>query len=126
MNQGRPRPFLLNLSGLSNWLTLVIIIWLLATFGLGWLVNWILILIGILLLAPVVFVVGVRWWLDRNMVIDQCPMCRYEFTALNQTQCQCPNCGELLHVDQGRFSRLTPPGTIDVQAIDISAQTTDD
>ncbi|MGF1495167.1 MAG: hypothetical protein ACFBSC_22525 [Microcoleaceae cyanobacterium] len=122
MNQGRPGSFLLNWPNLSRWLTILIAIWLLASLGLGWLVNWVLILFGILLLTPVLLVVGMRWWLGRNLITSPCPVCDYEFTALNQTQCQCPNCGELLQVDQGRFNRLTPPGTIDVQAIDVSAQ----
>ena len=126
MNQGRPKTLKFNFSKMSNWLIILALIWLFTSIGLGWLVNSILILIGIVVLAPVLLFFGVQWWLNRNLIQDECPVCGYEFTALNQTQCQCPNCGEPLQVEQGHFSRLTPPGTIDVQAVDISAQTVDD
>ncbi|MEA5501500.1 hypothetical protein [Limnoraphis robusta] len=123
MNQGRPRILKLNFSKISNWLIILAVIWLLTSIGLGWSI---LILVGIVILIPVLLFVGVQWWLSRNLIQDECPICAYEFTALNQTQCQCPNCGEPLQVEQGHFNRLTPPGTIDVQAVDVSAQILDD
>ncbi len=110
---------------LASWLTPFLIIWLLGSVGLGWLVNSFLILMGLLLLAPVLAFVWFRWWLQRNLVQAQCPVCNYELTALNRTQIQCSNCGELLKVEQGKFNRLTPPGTIDVQAVEVSAQVED-
>ncbi len=116
------KSFQFNFSNLARWLTLLAVIWLLGSVGLGWLVNSFLILVGLLLLAPVLAFVGFRWWLQRNLVQNQCPVCRYEFTGLNQTQLQCPSCGEPLKVDQGQFNRLTPPGTIDVQAVEVPAQ----
>ncbi len=125
MNQGQPK-LQINLTRLSNGLLLVAIIGLLASVGLGWLVKSILIFIGILLFAPIIIVIGLRWWFNRNLIQDKCPVCDHEFTALNQTQCQCPNCGEPLEVEQGNFHRLTPPGTIDVEAVSISAQSTED
>ncbi|MCG5057994.1 hypothetical protein VB834_29130 [Limnoraphis robusta Tam1] len=123
MNQGRPRILKFNFSKISNWLIILAVIWLLTSIGLGWSI---LILVGIVILIPVLLFVGVQWWLSRNLIQDECPICAYEFTALNQTQCQCPNCGEPLQVEQGHFNRLTPPGTIDVQAVDVSAQILDD
>ncbi|KKD37176.1 MAG: hypothetical protein WAN66_28600 [Limnoraphis robusta] len=123
MNQGRPRILKFNFSKISNWLIILAVIWLLTSIGLGWSI---LILVGIVILIPVLLFVGVQWWLSRNLIQDECPVCAYEFTALNQTQCQCPNCGEPLQVEQGHFNRLTPPGTIDVQAVDVSAQILDD
>ncbi len=125
MNQGQPK-LQINLSSLSNWLLIIAIIGLLGSVGLGWLVKSILIFIGILLFAPIIIVIGLRWWLNRNLIQDQCPVCQNEFTALNQTQCQCPSCGEPLKVEQGHFHRLTPPGTIDVQAVNVSAQPTEE
>lgn len=110
---------------LATWLTPFLVIWLLGSVGLGWLVNSFIILIGLLLLAPVLAFVWFRWWLQRNMVQAQCPVCNYELTALNRTQIQCSNCGELLKVEQGKLNRLTPPGTIDVQAVEVSAQIED-
>lgn len=125
MNQGQPK-LQINLSRLSNWLLIIAIIGLLGSVGLGWLVKSVLIFIGISLFTPIIVVIGLRWWLNRNLIQDQCPVCQNEFTALNQTQCQCPSCGEPLKVEQGHFYRLTPPGTIDVQAVNVSAQPTEE
>ena len=120
------KSFQFNFSTIGRWLTLLAFVWLLGSVGLGWLVNSFLILVGLLLLAPVLAFVGFRWWLQRNLVQDHCPVCRYEFTGLNRTQLQCPSCGEPLKVDQGQFNRLTPPGTIDVQAVEVPAQSVED
>ncbi|PLZ89267.1 hypothetical protein CEN45_17620 [Fischerella thermalis CCMEE 5198] len=118
--------FQLSLYQLRPWLTLVVIAWLLGSLGLGWLVNSLLIIVGLLLLTPILAFFGFRWWLQRNLVTDRCPVCRYEFTGLNQTQLQCPNCGELLSVQQGHFQRITPDGTIEVTAVEVPAQSLED
>jgi predicted RNA-binding Zn-ribbon protein involved in translation (DUF1610 family) len=116
----------LNLVNLRPWLTLLAVIWLLASLGLGWLVNSLLIIVGLLLLAPVIAFFGFRWWLQRNLVADQCPVCQYQFTGLNNSQLQCPNCGEQLLVQNGNFRRFTPDGTIDVTAIEVPAKSLED
>lgn len=121
MNQNSSKLFQFNLSGVGNWLTLLVIIWLLGTIGLGWLVKSFLILLGLALIAPAIAFLGVRWWLTRNLIQDRCPVCSYEITALNQQQLPCPSCGEPLKVEQGHLERLTPPGTIDVKAVEVSA-----
>ncbi|MBD2678654.1 MULTISPECIES: hypothetical protein [Nostoc] len=120
------KSFQLNLLNLRPWLTLLAVTWLLASLGLGWLVNSLLIIVGLLLLAPIVAFFGLRWWLQRNLVADQCPVCRYEFTGLNNSQVQCPNCGEPLLVQNSHFQRLTPAGTIDVKAVEIPTQSLED
>ena len=125
MNQGTSK-ISLNLSGISNWLIILGIAWLLGSIGLGWVVKSILILISLLLLAPAIAFFGLRWWLNRNLIQDSCPVCSYEFPALNQTQCQCPNCGEPLKIEEGHFKRMTPPGTIDVTAVEVSARQLED
>jgi ribosomal protein S27E len=119
------KSFQLSFPRLASWLIPFLVIWLLGSVGLGWLVNSFIILMGLLLLAPVLAFVWFRWWLQRNLVQAQCPVCNYELTALNRTQIQCSNCGELLKVEQGKLNRLTPPGTIDVQAVEVSAQIED-
>ncbi|MBD2362553.1 hypothetical protein H6G36_15400 [Anabaena minutissima FACHB-250] len=116
----------LNLLNLRPLLTLLAITWLLASLGLGWLVNSLVILFGLLLLAPVVAFFGLRWWLERNLVADKCPVCAYEFTGLNNSQLQCPNCGEQLTVQKGHFQRFAPEGTIDVTAVEIPSQQLED
>jgi hypothetical protein len=116
----------LNLLNLRPWLTMLAIFWLLASLGLGWLVNSLLILFGLMLLVPVVAFFGFRWWLERNLVTDQCPVCQYEFTGLNNSQLQCPNCGEQLSVQKGHFHRFAPEGTIDITAVEVPAQQLED
>lgn len=115
-----------NFSTVSRWLTFIAFIWLLGSLGLGWLVNSFLILVGLLVVTPVLAFFGFRWWLQRNLVQSQCPVCTHEFTGLNRTQLQCPSCGEPLRVEQGHFSRLTPPGTIDVQAVEVQGKPVED
>lgn len=121
MNQNSPKIFELNFAGISNWLIFLALLWLVGSIGLGWIVKSLLIVVSLVLVTLVVGFFGLRWWLSRNLIIDQCPVCNYEFPALNQTQCQCSNCGEPLKVEAGHFYRLTPPGTIDVTAVEVPA-----
>lgn len=116
----------LNLLNFRPWLTALAIAWLLASLGLGWLVNSLLIIFGLILLAPVVAFFGFRWWLERNLVTDQCPVCNYQFTGLNNSQLQCPNCGENVMIQNGHFQRFAPEGTIDVTAIEVPSQQLED
>lgn len=120
------KTFPINLSNLRPWLTLLALIWLLGSVGLGWLVNSLLIIFGLLFLTPVLAFFGFRWWLQRNLVSDQCPVCTYEFSGLNNTQLQCPNCGEQLLVQQKHFRRFTPEGTIDITAVEVPAKSIED
>jgi len=76
----------------------------------------------LLLLAPIVAFFGFRWWLQRNLVADKCPVCGHEFTGLNNSQLQCPSCAEPLLLQNGHFRRFTPEGTIDVTAVEVPAQ----
>lgn len=126
MNQDIPKLFQFNLSGMGCWLALLATVLLLSSVGLGWVVNGFLILVGFALITPVIGWFVFRWWLKRNLVEDKCPVCSYEFTGFNQTECRCPNCGEPLKVEQGRFNRLTLPGTIDVEAVEVSARQIED
>jgi DNA-directed RNA polymerase subunit RPC12/RpoP len=120
------KTFQLNLENLRPWLTTLAVIWLLGSLGLGWLVNSLAIIFGLLLLAPVLAFFVFRWWLQRNLVVDKCPVCEYEFTGLNNSQLQCPNCGEQVLVKQGQFQRFAPEGTIDVTAVEVQAKCLED
>lgn len=126
MNQQSRKALQLNLAGVGVWLAPLLIVWLLGAIGLGWLVNSILILIGLILIAPPIAFIGLRWWLNRNLIEENCPVCGYELTGLNQTQFQCPSCGEPLKVENRHIERLTPPGTIDVKAVEVSATPIED
>ena len=118
----RPNLFSLynqNNSGLGCLLNLILIGLLLASVGLGWIVNGFLIFVCVLLLIPLIAWVGLQWWLGRNLINSTCPACGYAFTGFKETECLCPNCGTALKVEGKQFVTLTPPGTIDVQAIEI-------
>ncbi len=114
------------LSNLRPWLTLFIVVWLLGSLGLGWLVNSLLILVGLLFLAPIVLFFGFRWWMQRNLISDSCPVCGYGVTGFNNTQLQCSNCGEQLFIQERQIQRFTPEGTIDVNAIEVPSQSIED
>ncbi|MGV2828830.1 hypothetical protein [Myxosarcina sp. GI1(2024)] len=122
MNDRFNQIFQYNTSGLGCWLSLILIAFLLASVGLGWVVNGFLIFLTFLLVSPVLAFWGFRWWLKRKLVQDRCPVCSYEFTGFKNTEFRCPSCGEALQVKSDHFSRITPPGTIDVKAVEISAQ----
>jgi len=120
------KTFRFDLAKIRPWLTILAVIWLLGLVGLGWLVKSFLILLGLILVLPVLAFLGFSWWLQRNLIQDRCPVCRHEFTGLNRTQLQCPNCGERLLVEHGHFNRSTPPGTIDVQAVEVPSNPVED
>ena len=69
---------------------------------------------------------GFRWWLQKNLVTNNCPVCGYELTGVNNSQVQCVNCGEQLLVKNFQFQRFTPEGTIDVTAVEVQAQSLED
>jgi predicted RNA-binding Zn-ribbon protein involved in translation (DUF1610 family) len=126
VNRYPTNPFTLNLGTLKFWLICAAIAWFLGAIGLGWLINSIMILLSFVLLLPVVAFIGLRWWLQRNLVQSQCPSCQFEFAHLKQSDLQCPSCGETLKVDGERFVRISSPNTIDVQAVEVPAQVVKD
>ncbi len=115
-----------NQSGLGCGLTILLGALLLGSIGLGWVVNGVLLGLAFLLVAPIVGLALFRWWLGQNLIEGSCPMCGYEFTGFNGSECRCPSCGEALKVEQGNFVRLTPPGTIDIDAVDVTVQALED
>jgi predicted RNA-binding Zn-ribbon protein involved in translation (DUF1610 family) len=126
MRQDSLRNLQIGLTEVSRLLLPFAILWLLGAIGLGWLVNSVLILLGIIIVTPIVAYFGFRWWLRRNLVQAACPVCSQEFASLNQTEFRCPNCGEPLRAEHGRFQRLTPPDTIEVSAIEVPGRAIED
>jgi hypothetical protein len=122
VNQNSFRNLQPNVSGLGFWLTLLAIVWLLGAIGLGWLVKSFFILLSFIFIAPIIAFVGFRWWLKRNLVQAACPVCGFELTGINGTETRCPSCTEPLKVERGTMLRLTPPGTVDVDAIEVTSQ----
>lgn len=115
-----------NESGLGCALTVLLVSVLLGAVGLGWVVNGVLIFLGLLAITPIVGFWGLRWWMKRNLIESDCPVCGYEFTSFQGSECRCPSCGESLRVVEKKFERLTPPGTIDVQAVEVSVPLLED
>jgi ribosomal protein S27E len=113
----------LNTSGLGCWASVILGIFLVTSLGLGWVIKGFVISLGLLLVIPMIAFWGLQWWLKRKLVQAQCPVCSYEFTGFKQTEFNCPSCGEALQVEATGFSRITPPGTIDVDAIEVAVKT---
>ena len=105
--------------GLRNVVWLLLFAWLLGAIGLGWLVKFSLILVGLVVLVPIVGFFGLKWWVTKNLVEGDCPVCGAELTGIKGTQIPCSNCGELLQVGAGTFTRSAQEGTIDVMAVDV-------
>ncbi|MFE4107545.1 hypothetical protein [Almyronema epifaneia] len=120
MNQNDFRQ--LNFSGLGCWLTLFAFVWLLGALGLGWLIKSFLVLMVLLILAPVVAFLGFRWWLRRNLVSAQCPVCQAEVSGINGMQATCLNCGTQLKAENDTFKRATSEGTIDIEAVEVNVE----
>lgn len=112
--------------GLGCWLTIIALAWLLGAVGLGWLVKFSAILLLMLFLAPVVAFVGIRWWLQRNLVQSPCPVCSFGLTGLAGVQSVCPSCGTALKAENGAFHRVNHEGSgnvaevVDVEAVEVS------
>ncbi|MDB9528890.1 hypothetical protein PN498_23050 [Oscillatoria sp. CS-180] len=111
----------INFSGLGCWFTLIAIALLLGSIGLGWLVKSIAIIFVLISVAPFVLFFGVRWWLSRNLIEGNCPVCDTPLTGLNKAQTVCPNCRTQLQVTRSGFERFTPEGTVEVNAVDVTS-----
>lgn len=107
-------------SGLGCGLTLLAIVLLLGAVGLRWVVNGLLLALALLLIVPLLGFWGLRWWLQRSLIEGPCPVCGYEFTGFKGQECCCPSCGEALKTSPQGFERLTPPGTIDIEAVEVA------
>ena len=122
MNDRSNKLLQLNTSGLGCWASIILTIFVLTSVGLGWVINGFIILIALVFIAPVIALGGFQWWLKRKLIQAQCPVCSYEFTGFKNTEFNCPSCGEALKVEAEQFSRITPPGTIDVDAVEVSVK----
>lgn len=119
MNQLNFNQIQFNLSGIGCWLTVIGLAWLLGAIGLGWLVKSIALLILLLILTPVFFFLGLRFWLQRNLIRGDCPVCTTSLTGIQGTEAICPGCGAPLKTLATGFERAAEPGTVDVTAVDV-------
>lgn len=122
MNERFHKVLQYNTSGLGCWVSLILFVLVVGKIGLAGVLSGFLILIALLFLVPIIGVWGFQWWLKRKLTLAQCPVCSYEFTGFKNTEFDCPSCGETLQVEGDRFTRLTPPGTIDIDAVEVSVQ----
>jgi endogenous inhibitor of DNA gyrase (YacG/DUF329 family) len=113
-------------SGLGFWLAVIAVLWLLGSAGIWFLVKSFLMLLGFLFIAPIVGFLILRWWLQRNLVEGPCPTCGYQVVGVNSMTLRCPNCSEPLKVEKGNIRRLTPPGTVDVDAVEVPTKQLDE
>ncbi|WP_299487910.1 hypothetical protein [Acaryochloris sp. IP29b_bin.137] len=120
MNLNQSQRISLGISALRSWFTFILIFLLLGYVGLGWLLKSLLVLFGLILVTPILLFVGLRWWLGRNLIQGTCPSCGNPLTGLKNTQTTCPFCGQSVAVENANFQRPTEPGTIDVQAVDVT------
>ena len=116
----------LSFNALKPWIITFLVIWLVGALGLGWLIKSFLFLLLLLMLMPVLLLVVGQWWLSRNLIQQPCPVCGFELTGLSVVETQCPSCGEILKIKDKTFVRTTSPGTIDVEVVDVTAQSIDD
>jgi hypothetical protein len=126
VNQNGFNQIRFNLSGIGCWLTVFGIIWLLGAAGLGWLVKSIAVIAVLVMLAPVLIFLGLRFWLKRNLVQADCPVCTTSLTGIKGAETNCPSCGTPLKVEAGSFKRLAQEGTIDVDAVDVTVEVVPD
>lgn len=119
------RQLQLNFSGMGCWLTLAIGFGLVTTVGIGWLLKSLLVLVVLLIAVPIVLVVGVQFWLRRNLVEGPCPSCAQPLTGFRTIPMSCPSCGVELQAKNGTFARTAADGTIDVNVINVDAVSTD-
>ncbi len=112
-----PRTYSISFSGWGFWLSALAGAFLLSAIGLGWFVTLLLGFLVFLLLLPILILLGFRWWANRLISTDACPVCGFESQAIEGTRFLCPNCQEPLFVADGEFYRQTPPGTIEVELV---------
>ncbi|APB33016.1 hypothetical protein GlitD10_0702 [Gloeomargarita lithophora Alchichica-D10] len=106
-------------NGWRFWLGWLFVLFLLSSLGLGWLVRGLSLLMLLVILTPTLLTLGLRWWLSRNLVTGACPVCGFGVQGVTHTPTQCPHCGERLQVTGGQFVRFTPPGIVDVSAVEV-------
>ena len=122
MNQNGFNQIRFNFSGIGCWLTVIGLIWLLGAVGLGWVVKSIAVIAVLVMLAPVFIFLGLRFWLKRNLVQADCPVCATGLTGIKGAETLCPSCGTPLKVEADGFKRPVQSGTIDVDAVDVTVE----
>ncbi|MEL7141463.1 MAG: hypothetical protein AAGM27_04170 [Cyanobacteria bacterium J06554_3] len=107
--------------GLGCWVFALIAFWVLGAIGIKGVLGSIAVLILFLVLAPVLAFAALQFWIKRNLVKGNCPVCDQPLTGLNNTQLTCSNCATEVSATADGFERVASEGVIDVQAVDVPA-----
>ena len=107
--------------GLGCWLFVLGAIWLLGAIGIGGIIKSIFALVLFVVLAPVLAFLALQFWVKRNLIQGNCPVCEQTLAGLNNSKMPCPNCGTELSVTSEGFERFATDGVIDIQAVDVQA-----
>ena len=107
--------------GLGCWVFVLISFWVIGAIGITGILKSIAALIIFLILAPVLAFAGLQFWLRRNLVEGNCPVCDQSLTGIKNVKLNCINCGTPLSVTDAGFERVAGEGVIDVQAVDVQA-----
>ena len=109
--------------GIGCWLFAFIAIWVIGAIGITGILKSIFAVILFLILAPVLLSVAARFWLKRNLVSGNCPVCKQSLVCIKQSKTICPNCATEVTATSDGLKRATADGVIDVQAVDMQPTT---
>lgn len=107
--------------GLGCWLFILGAVWLLGAIGIGGVIKSVFALVLFVVLAPVLAFLALQFWVKRNLVQGNCPVCEQPLAGLKNSKMPCINCGTELSVTGEGFERFATDGVIDIQAVDIQA-----
>ena len=110
--------------GLGCWLFAFIAIWVVGAIGITGILKSIFAVVLFLILAPVLLSLAVQFWLKRNLVTGDCPVCEQSLVCIKQSKTVCPNCATEVTATAEGLERVAADGVIDVQAIDIQPAAT--
>ena len=107
--------------GLGCWLFVLGIAWLLGAIGLSGVVKSIAALVLFVVLAPVLAFFALQFWIKRNLIQGECPVCAQTLAGLRKSNVVCPSCATTLMATSEGFERMAADGVIDIQAVDVQA-----
>jgi len=112
--------------GLGCWVFVLISFWIVGAIGITGILKSIFALVLFLVLAPVLAFWGLQFWVKRNLVEGNCPVCDQPLTGLKNVETPCPSCGTAVIVTADGVERASADGIIDIQAVDVQASTTEE
>jgi hypothetical protein len=107
--------------GLGCWLFILGAVWIISAIGIGGILKSIFAIVVLVFLAPILGFLALQFWLKRNVVNGNCPVCEQSLVGLKASQMSCLNCGTELSVTETGFERFASNGIIDIQAVDVQS-----